>query len=81
MATPPFDVDAATGLIHRADEVVEAALKELVVRGGIDANESFAYDLAHAASALATARASLTYATKGDVEARLVGGFPRPGAQ
>jgi (2S)-methylsuccinyl-CoA dehydrogenase len=73
--TSPFDLEVAAGLLDRADGVIDGALKELMVRGGIDDNESFAYDLAHAASALATARSSLVYAAKGDDEARLVAAF------
>jgi (2S)-methylsuccinyl-CoA dehydrogenase len=75
VATSPVDLEVAVTLLDRADGVLDGALKELVVRGGIDANESFAYDLAHAASALATARSSLGYAAKGDEEARLVAAF------
>ncbi|MCU1362899.1 MAG: putative acyl-CoA dehydrogenase [Acidimicrobiaceae bacterium] len=75
MTPSPLDLDVAQELLARADGVIDGALKELVVRGGIDANESFAYDLAHAASALATARSSLAYAAKGEDEARLVAAF------
>jgi (2S)-methylsuccinyl-CoA dehydrogenase len=75
MPTPALDINVAADLIDRADNIVQGALKELLARGGIDANESFAYDLAHAASALATARSSLAYAGKGDDEACLVAAF------
>jgi (2S)-methylsuccinyl-CoA dehydrogenase len=75
MTSPALDIDVATDLIERAESVIETALKELAALGGVDANESFAYDLAHAASALATARACLVYAQRGDDEARLVAAF------
>jgi (2S)-methylsuccinyl-CoA dehydrogenase len=75
MTTSPFDLEVAARLLDRADGIVDGAVKELVVRGGIDANQSFAYDLAHAASALATARSSLSYASKGENEAALVAAF------
>ena len=75
VTTPPLDIDVAADLIEQAREIIDGAAKELAVRGGVDANESFAYDLAHAASALATARSSLEYAAKGDDEARLVAAF------
>src|ERR1700721_33919 len=75
MPTPPLNIDVASDLIERAETVIQGALKELLARGGIDANEKFAYDLAHAASALATARASLDYAKHGDDEASLVAAF------
>ncbi|MHB8378752.1 MAG: acyl-CoA dehydrogenase family protein [Acidimicrobiales bacterium] len=75
MPTPTLDLDVATALIARADDVVAGALRELARRGGVDANETLAYDLAHAASALATARSCLSYGEKGEAEARLVAAF------
>ena len=45
-------------------------MRHLNASGGPDANQVLAYDLAHAASAAATARAMLDYGAKGDVEAR-----------
>ena len=44
-------------------------------RGGIDANQVVAYDLAHAAAAVAVARAVLDYGAQGEVEARLACAF------
>jgi (2S)-methylsuccinyl-CoA dehydrogenase len=75
MPAPPLDLDVAASLIDQAQSVIDAALKELLARGGVDDNQLFAYDLAHAASALATARSSLAYAAKGDVEAQLFAAF------
>jgi (2S)-methylsuccinyl-CoA dehydrogenase len=72
---PALDIDVASDLIERAGRIVQGATKELASRGGVDANESFAYDLAHAASALVTARACLSYAALGDDESRLVAAF------
>ncbi len=69
------DVTTARDLVGRADDVVRGALASLANRGGPDAHEAFAYDLAHAASALATARAALDYARHGDVEAALATAF------
>ena len=43
--------------------------------GGPDANQVLAYDLAHAASAAATARALLDYGAKGDIEAAIACAF------
>jgi (2S)-methylsuccinyl-CoA dehydrogenase len=45
------------------------------VDAAIDAHQQVAYDLAHAASAVANARAVLDYGAKGDVEARLACAF------
>jgi len=75
MPSLPLDLDVATSLIDQAQSVVDAGLKELLARGGVDDNQVFAYDLAHAASAVATARSSLAYAAKGDEEARLFAAF------
>jgi len=75
MAAPALDLAVAADLIARADAIVEGALRELAARGGVDENESLAYDAAHAASALATARSVLVYATKGQDEANLVAAF------
>ncbi len=75
MPAPPVDLDATAELIERGHEVITSALGVLDGRGGIDANETLAYDLAHAASSLAAARSCLTYAARGDVEARLVAAF------
>ncbi|HVA53684.1 MAG TPA: acyl-CoA dehydrogenase family protein [Acidimicrobiales bacterium] len=75
MSTPTLDLDVAATIIDQANGVLTGALRELAKRGGVDANQSLAYDLAHAASALATARSCLAYAAQGDVEAQLVAAF------
>ena len=74
--TPPLDLVDALRNSERAQSVIDGAL--LVAysdSGGVDAHQSLAYDVAHAASALATARASLAYAARGEVESRLVAAF------
>src|SRR5205807_1224129 len=43
--------------------------------GGIDANQVVAYDVAHAAAAVATARATLDYGGRGELEARIANAF------
>jgi len=75
MSTPASTTAPAAQLIDRAQTIIDNAVKELANRGGIDANQSLAYDLAHAASAIATARACLAYALKGDLESRLTDAF------
>jgi (2S)-methylsuccinyl-CoA dehydrogenase len=75
MPTSAIDLDEAAALIDRGQEVINSGLVVLDERGGVDANETLAYDLAHAASALAGARSCLRYAARGDVEARLVVAF------
>jgi (2S)-methylsuccinyl-CoA dehydrogenase len=70
-----FDVDAADLLIARAEAIVKVALQQLRDRGGIDANQTLAYDLSHSASALAAARSCLAYARNGIDESRLTAAF------
>ncbi len=75
MSTTPLDLDGATGLVHEADAVIATALVELKKRGGPDQSQSLAYDIAHAASALATVRAALHYGQNGDDESGLAAAF------
>jgi (2S)-methylsuccinyl-CoA dehydrogenase len=75
MSTPPLNLDHAAELIDEAQRVIDAAVDELDRRGGIDSHQSLAYDIAHAASAVATARSCLAYAAKGDVESCLTAAF------
>ena len=73
LATP--DLAAAAEVIALADSVVGTGVQTLHANGGPDANQVLAYDLAHAAAQVGTARAMLGYGEKGDVEARLACGF------
>jgi (2S)-methylsuccinyl-CoA dehydrogenase len=73
--TPPLDLVHAAELVDQAQSVIDAAVVALRDSGGIDAHQTLAYDVAHAASAIATARASLVYAARGDVESQLVAAF------
>jgi (2S)-methylsuccinyl-CoA dehydrogenase len=75
MPEAAFDLDGADDLIARAETILDAALRQLRDRGGIDANQTLAYDLSHSASALAAARSCLAYAEKGEGESRLVAVF------
>ena len=52
--TPPLDLENASELIERAQSVIDGAVRSLKLSGGVDAHQSLAYDVAHAASALAT---------------------------
>ena len=69
------DLDAASLAIDAADAVVRAGIAQLARHGSVDEDQVLAYDLAHAASAVATARSMLDYGNKGDVEARLTCAF------
>ncbi len=69
MSTP--DLQNAAAVIDLANGVVLAGLQQVSSNGGIDANQSLAYDLCHAASAVETARGLLDYGGRGDYEASI----------
>ena len=58
-----------------AQQLVDGACGAVRARGGVDANQVVAYDVAHAAAAVATARAALGYGALGETEARLARAF------
>ncbi|MHB1777220.1 MAG: acyl-CoA dehydrogenase family protein [Acidimicrobiales bacterium] len=72
---PAADLAAAAGAVARCEEIVAAATAHLAEAGGADRHQVVAYDLAHAAAATATARATLDYGAKGGVEARIACAF------
>jgi (2S)-methylsuccinyl-CoA dehydrogenase len=69
------DLLAAAAAISLAQEVVDGGFARLASLGGVDANQTLAYDLSHAASAVATARSMIEYGAKGTVEAQLAAAF------
>ncbi|HSL59842.1 MAG TPA: acyl-CoA dehydrogenase family protein [Acidimicrobiales bacterium] len=69
------DLHAAAAAIDAAHGVVRRAVARLAETGSVDADQVLAYDAAHAASAVETARSMLDYGNKGDVEARLTCAF------
>ncbi len=73
--TATRDLATAAEAVAVAEGVVGAAVSHLNASGGPDANQVLAYDVAHAASGAATARALLDYGAKGDVEARITCAF------
>ncbi len=70
-AMPEPDLQNANAAIDAADSVVRSAVRKLAETGSIDADQVLAYDVAHAAAAVETARAMIDYGAKGDVEAKL----------
>jgi (2S)-methylsuccinyl-CoA dehydrogenase len=70
----PSLTDAAQA-VDLAQELVDQACAAVRGHGGTEANQVVAYDVAHAAAAVATARAALDYGALGDVEARIAGAF------
>jgi (2S)-methylsuccinyl-CoA dehydrogenase len=69
------DLDAATAALAVAESVVDGAARALAAAGGPDAEQVLAYDLAHAAAAVRTARASLDYGRRGPSEAAMACAF------
>ncbi|MFM8381953.1 MAG: acyl-CoA dehydrogenase family protein, partial [Actinomycetota bacterium] len=62
------DLQTAAEVIDLASRAVGKGLRHLAATGGADRHQVVAYDLAHAASAVETARSLLDYGAKGDVE-------------
>jgi (2S)-methylsuccinyl-CoA dehydrogenase len=65
----------ASEAVELAQNLVEAACAAVRDTGGVDANQVVAYDVAHGAAAVATARSALAYGAHGGVEERLATAF------
>ncbi len=74
-ALPAPDLTAAATVIGLAESAVYRSIRHLAELGGPDVHQVLAYDLAHAASAVATARAMLDYGAKGAIEGALTCAF------
>jgi (2S)-methylsuccinyl-CoA dehydrogenase len=72
---PAPDLRAAGEALAVARSVVDGGIASLIGAGGPDASQVLAYDIAHAAAAVRTAEALLTYGTHGDTEARIACAF------
>jgi (2S)-methylsuccinyl-CoA dehydrogenase len=69
------DLAAASTAVDLAGGLVDAAFRHLAASGGIDANQTIGYDLAHAAAAVEAARAALGYGAHGETEGRIACAF------
>ncbi len=69
------DLAAAATVIDLAQRVVDTSTAKLAAAASIDDHQVLAYDLAHAASAVATAKGLLDYGAKGDLEGRITCAF------
>ena len=69
------DLPAAASAVDLARSVVHDGIVALATAGSIDDNQVLAYDVAHAAAAVETARTLLDYGAKGDPEARITCAF------
>jgi (2S)-methylsuccinyl-CoA dehydrogenase len=66
------DLPAAADVIDLADRVVGKAVRRLAaLDGGADEHQVLAYEVAHAASAVATAKSLIDYGNKGEVEGKI----------
>jgi (2S)-methylsuccinyl-CoA dehydrogenase len=75
MPTSRIDLSAAEHAVDVAQQLVDRACEAVRAQGGVEANQVVAYDVAHAAAALSTARAALTYGTQGHQEGAVVAAF------
>jgi (2S)-methylsuccinyl-CoA dehydrogenase len=66
---------AAADAVELAQHLVDQCCAAVGANGGVDTNQVVTYDVAHAAAAVATARATLTYGELGETEARLACAF------
>jgi (2S)-methylsuccinyl-CoA dehydrogenase len=69
------DLAAAAFAIDLAAKVVDAAVGRLSAEGAIDREQVLAYDVAHAAAAVATAKGLLDYGGKGEIEGSITCAF------
>ena len=69
------DLASAAEVIELAHGVVGRAVRHLAATGGPDVHQVLAYDLAHAAAQVETARSLLDYGAKGDTEGRIACAF------
>ena len=75
------DLHAAADVIELAHGVVGKAIRHLAATGGPEAHQTLAYDLAHAAAQVETARSLLDYGAKGELEGKITCAFTADMAQ
>jgi len=73
--TPSPGMAAAAEAVELAQGLVDSGCAAVRDHGGVDANQVVAYDVAHAAAAVASARATLTYGDAGQTEELLATAF------
>jgi (2S)-methylsuccinyl-CoA dehydrogenase len=73
--SPTAALSSAAEAVELAQHLVDQAAGTVRANGGVDANQVVAYDVAHAAAAVATARATLDYGAKGETEERIATAF------
>jgi (2S)-methylsuccinyl-CoA dehydrogenase len=74
---PEADLEAAAAAVTLAQAVIDGAVRHLAAEGpdAVDAHQVVAYDMAHAAGAVAAARAAIDYGANGSIEAQIACAF------
>ena len=75
MTTTAPDIQTAASVISTASAMIDTAIASLVAQGGPDKNQTLAYDIAHVAAAVATAKSLLPYGSKGTTEGNITCAF------
>ncbi len=69
------EIQRAATVVETCKLIVSAGINELAARGGVDANQVIAYDLAHSAAAVEAARSAIDYGARGEAEAKIALAF------
>jgi (2S)-methylsuccinyl-CoA dehydrogenase len=69
------DLQAAASVVDLANDILQRGVAHLAATGSVDDDQVLAYDLAHSAAAVETARALLDYGAKGATEAAITCAF------
>jgi (2S)-methylsuccinyl-CoA dehydrogenase len=75
MSSPRPDLQTAATVISTARAMIDTAIANLVAKGGPETQQTLAYDIAHVAAAVETARSLLDYGAKGDAEGLITCAF------
>lgn len=75
MSTTTPDLQTAATVISTARSMVDTAIQTLIAKGGPDKNQTLAYDIAHVAAQVETARSLLDYGAKGTAEGNITCAF------
>jgi (2S)-methylsuccinyl-CoA dehydrogenase len=75
LSTTAPDITTAASVISTAQAMVDKAIATLIAKGGPDANQTLAYDIAHVAAAVTTSSSLLEYGAKGELEGNITCAF------
>lgn len=75
MSTYAPDLQTAASVIAAARAMVDKSIASLIAKGGPDQEQTLAYDIAHVAAQVETARSLLDYGAKGTVEGNITCAF------